>query len=178
MTEERENDQQIEHELDDLNGALQQRDADKIRACTMRVVARVRAAVGQRRSREERQLKILAERLQSLSTELNVARELATIDPLTQLYNRGAFDEQLARLGELGFFYGLPPVLMLLDIDHFKAINDRLGHPAGDQVLRQVADTLVRTFLRKQDFVCRYGGEEFGILVLETTEDGPRRASD
>ena len=54
---------------------------------------------------------------------------------------------------------------MMVDIDHFKSINDDFGHPTGDAVLRSVSDVLVRHFLRKEDFVARYGGEEFVVVV-------------
>jgi diguanylate cyclase (GGDEF)-like protein len=58
---------------------------------------------------------------------------------------------------------------MMIDMDHFKSINDRFGHQAGDAALQRVADTLVRNFLRKEDFVARYGGEEFTVVVPDTT---------
>jgi diguanylate cyclase (GGDEF)-like protein len=59
--------------------------------------------------------------------------------------------------------------LILADLDHFKSINDNYGHPAGDEVLRQVSHCLSRTFLRKHDFVSRYGGEEFAAVLIDTT---------
>jgi diguanylate cyclase (GGDEF)-like protein len=59
----------------------------------------------------------------------------------------------------------------MVDVDHFKAVNDKYGHPSGDIVLRAVADNLVRHFLRKEDFVTRYGGEEFAIVVRDSTLD-------
>ncbi len=58
---------------------------------------------------------------------------------------------------------------MMIDVDHFKRVNDTHGHPGGDAVLREVANSLLRTFLRKQDFVARFGGEEFAVLLIDTS---------
>jgi diguanylate cyclase len=59
--------------------------------------------------------------------------------------------------------------LLLIDIDRFKTINDTFGHPEGDAVLRRVADTMARIFLRRSDFVARYGGDELAVVLRETT---------
>ncbi len=95
-------------------------------------------------------------------------RTQATLDSLTNLYNRAAFDQEVEKVGALGLLLGSMPCLLLVDVDHFKAINDQYGHPAGDQVLKAVAENLVRHFLRKEDFVARYGGEEFAIVVRDS----------
>jgi diguanylate cyclase (GGDEF)-like protein len=94
-------------------------------------------------------------------------RERADRDRLTGLYNRQAFDSILA--AELARYqrYLHPFALLLLDVDHFKAINDRYGHPTGDAVLANVGRVLTRT-LREVDVAARYGGEEFAILLPET----------
>jgi diguanylate cyclase (GGDEF)-like protein len=84
--------------------------------------------------------------------------ELATHDPLTGLLNRNGLDEALNR--HFGIRPPRPLVLLQVDIDHFKRINDLHGHAAGDSVLRGVADTLAGQ-LRGADFVARLGGEEF-----------------
>jgi diguanylate cyclase (GGDEF)-like protein len=59
----------------------------------------------------------------------------------------------------------------MVDVDRFKDLNDRLGHPAGDSALRGLSDTLSRAFPRKSDFVARYGGEEFAVVLAEDGED-------
>ncbi len=81
-------------------------------------------------------------------------------DPLTGLYNRAFFLEQIAAMAELGASRGLGLAILMLDIDHFKRVNDTYGHNAGDAVLREVAAVL-RESTRNEDLVARYGGEEF-----------------
>jgi diguanylate cyclase (GGDEF)-like protein len=94
-------------------------------------------------------------------------RERADRDRLTGLYNRQAFDSILG--GEVARYqrYLHAFTLLLLDIDHFKSINDRYGHPTGDAVLTNVGRVITRT-LREVDVAARYGGEEFAILLPET----------
>jgi diguanylate cyclase (GGDEF)-like protein len=95
--------------------------------------------------------------------------KLATMDGLTGLFNRRHF-ETLARI-EWGRFqrYGRPLSLLALDVDEFKAINDRFGHDAGDLVLKTIADDC-SSMRRETDIVARFGGEEFVLLLPETNE--------
>ncbi|MFN7143037.1 MAG: GGDEF domain-containing protein [Myxococcota bacterium] len=103
--------------------------------------------------------------------------QLATIDPLTGLMNRGAFDQALDREFDRGVRYGRPLSLILLDLDHFKLVNDTWGHPVGDRVLAQVA-VAIRSCLRHVDVAARYGGEEFAVLLVETNAEGATIAAE
>jgi diguanylate cyclase (GGDEF)-like protein len=95
---------------------------------------------------------------------------LASRDRLTGLFNRGHFDRALGAAMESSARTGQPLSLAILDIDHFKQINDGHGHALGDRVLCQVAERLSRA-MRRTDMVARYGGEEFVILLPGTTPD-------
>jgi len=170
LGEDRQSDASIGQRLDKLSRAIETKDTTRICAQAQEVVDTVRGAMEVRRKRETDQVSALGERLRELREELSEARKKAEVDALTQLSNRAAFDEHLKHLASLGVLLGEAPWLMLVDLDHFKAVNDNYGHPAGDEVLRQVSRSLSRTFLRKQDFVSRYGGEEFAALLLDTTE--------
>lgn len=93
--------------------------------------------------------------------------ELAQHDALTGLKNRRIFDEHLTRLWQQASDEGRGLAVMLIDVDHFKAYNDRYGHQAGDQALRRVAQTLQALIDRPLDMLARYGGEEFAVLMYD-----------
>ena len=95
------------------------------------------------------------------------AIELAAMDPLTGLGNRRFFEKQLAEALERAAHGGRSVSLMMIDVDHFKQINDQYGHEAGDHVLRSLAQR-IKGVLRRTDPVCRYGGEEFLALLPDT----------
>lgn len=95
-------------------------------------------------------------------------KKLATIDALTELYNRRYFIEQADKEYLRAKRYDLSLSLISIDIDHFKKVNDNYGHPAGDKVLIEVSKLLKKS-LRETDVLARIGGEEFSILLPETT---------
>lgn len=127
----------------------------------------------------------LAERAreaEALRDALQEARRAAATDALTGLPNRRAFEEGLAEALAAPAAEEAPLCLLMFDIDHFKSVNDRHGHPAGDAVLRGVADVL-RGWARPQDRLARVGGEEFAAILPGTCRevagglaDGLRRA--
>lgn len=98
-------------------------------------------------------------------------------DPLTNLFNRRYFNEQLAIEFERANRSRTPVALQMVDIDHFKRINDRFGHDAGDRVLRMVSDILSQN-ARSGDIVCRWGGEEFLILMPGSNAAAAKRRAD
>lgn len=104
--------------------------------------------------------------------------ELAQHDGLTQTKNRRMFDEHLSYLWHLAIEHRHCVSLFLIDIDHFKAYNDRYGHQAGDQALRDVAQAL-RAFVRKPtDILARYGGEEFAVILYNADAGKAREIAD
>lgn len=134
----------------------------------MRAVNLISRIAEDRNRRHQQAFQEMTTRLQNLRGELDAARHEMELDPLTRLYNRKAFDEQLARVCELHKLSGQPTCLLMLDVDHFKTVNDSFGHPVGDLALKQLADCCLHAFPRKSDFVARYGGEEFAIILQET----------
>ncbi|MEA2484979.1 MAG: hypothetical protein QOD46_90, partial [Actinomycetota bacterium] len=103
-------------------------------------------------------------------------RHLAQHDPLTQLFNRRRFDEELARLLAHSKRYHAPAALFILDLDNFKQINDTRGHAAGDQALKTIGD-LLRANLRSSDIAARLGGDEFAILLAEGDANAAKRVA-
>jgi diguanylate cyclase (GGDEF)-like protein len=96
------------------------------------------------------------------------ARQLADLDALTNLHNRRYFHETLARECARAHRYDRKLALVIFDIDDFKAINDRIGHLAGDAVLAAVAERL-QSVVRSADIACRVGGDEFAVILPEST---------
>jgi diguanylate cyclase len=122
----------------------------------------------------------LRERNASLREAMVELEDLATRDPLTRLPNRRTAMQQLDRelsRNERRREGGDGLCIGLLDVDLFKRINDRYGHPAGDAVLRRIGDTL-NEVMRQGDFVARFGGEEFLIILPETGLEGGQRAAE
>jgi diguanylate cyclase (GGDEF)-like protein len=94
---------------------------------------------------------------------------LAAVDSLTGLFNKRHFDEVFGKEVSRADHAGQPLSLIVLDIDHFKRINDTFGHPAGDAVLKHVAD-VVKSQIRANDTLCRVGGEEFAVVLPQTPQ--------
>lgn len=114
-------------------------------------------------------------RLKHLTDEL---RRTAQRDGLTGLHNRGSFDQHLSREWQRSLRTGTPLSLVLLDVDHFKRYNDHYGHPAGDACLRAVAAALGGLARRPGDLAARVGGEEFAVLLPNTTPEGAREVAE
>jgi diguanylate cyclase (GGDEF)-like protein len=109
----------------------------------------------------------VAERTQALEAANAALGRLAHHDPLTGLLNRRGFDDHMASLVASAHRRLAPLSLLLLDIDHFKQVNDRFGHGAGDVVLQTIG-ALLRQRLREMDLVVRIGGEEFVVVLADT----------
>jgi two-component system, cell cycle response regulator len=112
--------------------------------------------------------------------ERHAARQLyesSMRDPLTDLYNRRFFDQRLREEYAFASRHQRPLSVILLDLDHFKQVNDSHGHPAGDEVLRNVA-RLIKRCVRQEDVACRLGGEEFGVIVRIDGREGARAVAE
>jgi two-component system cell cycle response regulator len=112
-----------------------------------------------------------------LRNNLDNSLELAVTDPLTGLHNRRYMFGQLEALNQRSMRGGAPVAALLLDIDHFKKINDSFGHDVGDEVLREFAVRLASN-VRAIDLPCRYGGEEFVAIMPDTTVDAAERIAE
>ena len=129
-----------------------------------------------RRSNTELEIRVkertaaLEQRAAELEAANRKIAELAYLDALTGVANRRRLDETLIREAERGKRMGIPITAILLDVDHFKAVNDDFGHAMGDKVLRTIARTVL-ALTRPYDLLARYGGEEFLVLLPDTTLD-------
>ena len=112
----------------------------------------------------------LANRTDALERRLDSLREQAARDPLTGLHNRRSLDALLARLLDEARLGGEDLGVLMIDVDHFKPLNDTLGHAAGDALLRDIG-WLIRSSLGGRDVAVRYGGDEFLVLLPGSTRD-------
>ncbi len=115
----------------------------------------------------------------SISRQMNIARltDAAAIDPLTGCYNRREFESQIKRSVADATRHKKALSVFMFDIDHFKAVNDTYGHPAGDKVLKEIA-ALVNHNMRQGDTLSRYGGEEFIAILPETDKQKAMELAD
>ena len=148
--------------LEELSSDARQ-DPQQLRLTLVRLAEEARLMT--RRSREMgHRIAHSSQQIEGLRTELEDARRDAETDALTGLSNRRAFDDRLRRLVSEAEAEGLPVAVILIDIDHFKLVNDRFGHPVGDALLRRTASTLT-ALLGERGRVARFGGEEFAIAL-------------
>ncbi|ABK42831.1 diguanylate cyclase [Magnetococcus marinus MC-1] len=146
-------------DLESLRGALVT-EAEALRSQTQSLATSL--------SESQAQLDLTRKQLQQVQDDLKKAKEESLTDPLTQVANRRALFQSLTRETARTRRYGEPLSLIIIDLDHFKKINDTYGHPVGDRVLKEVAGH-ARALLRDSDTLARYGGEEFVALLPETT---------
>ena len=126
-------------------------------------------------SRNISERKLVEQKLQEAN---GILQRLSTIDGLTGVSNRGAFDERLELEWKRSYRHSTSLSLIMFDIDDFKAYNDTYGHQGGDDCLKQVASVIQDTLGRSTDLLCRYGGEEFGVILPETNEEGAMRVGE
>ncbi|MDO7896662.1 GGDEF domain-containing protein [Pseudomonas citrulli] len=178
----RDMDIQIREQVDGLQSSVQQ--ADDLEGLKQVLENHLEGLLGtmdqHQKQREQRELEVsarlksLAERVALMEQDALIVREnleeqrlKALIDPLTGLPNRAAWSERLEKEVAEWQQHGNSLLLAMLDLDHFKRINDNYGHLAGDRVLKLIASVL-RKRLRGSDFIARFGGEEFVLLVPDT----------
>jgi diguanylate cyclase (GGDEF)-like protein len=110
------------------------------------------------------------ERMRSLEQENKELWDLSFKDPLTGLFNRRYMQQTAENLFSRAVRYREQLFILMIDIDHFKKVNDTHGHAVGDEVLKTIAAT-IQTFVRASDFVARYGGEEFIVFIVQSSAE-------
>ena len=140
-------------------------------ACLLREFTRSTSTLQLTVDASHRELGEIRRQLDQANGELKRAKELAHTDPLTGLSNRRALSELIVRDIARAHRTKEAFCVAILDIDHFKRVNDRYGHAAGDQALMHVA-FVAKSGVRETDAICRYGGEEFIILLPGAGADG------
>ncbi len=165
VIEDQEADRHMVEHIGGLRNASEASSAEDMKRALLTAVGGISQLLEDRKQRQQAHVETLGSKLKKVQEELGQARKEMVLDPLTKLYNRAALDMQVERVVGLSFFSGTAASLIMVDIDHFKLVNDTYGHRAGDAILQQFADRLVTIFLRKSDFIARYGGEEMMVLL-------------
>jgi diguanylate cyclase len=156
--------EQVRATSDRVRGLSQLDDIRELKKRVTEEASTLERAVEEKQKRDEQTMATLTQKVEVLQAHLSKAEEEASLDPLTKIPNRGTFDRSLAKQVASAKATKKPMSLAMLDIDHFKKINDTHGHPIGDRVILCVAQW-VSGALRHTDLVARYGGEEFGVIM-------------
>ena len=143
----------------------------KHRHAATSVPANIAEVFEEQREKYESQISELNQRMASLRKDLVTVQEELKRDALTDAYNRRGFDAAIQQSVNMRFILNMPITLLIIDIDNFKDINDQYGHAAGDEVLKLLGECLARSFIRKSDFIARYGGDEFAVILNDTSLD-------
>ncbi len=159
----------VQESLDTIECAVATGALPEIKAALDKSIRSVSETFAQQELAYEQQISELNDRMSNLRQDLVSVREEMKQDNLTQVFNRGAFDKAITQSLNTHFILKQPVVVVLLDVDHFKNINDQWGHSAGDEVLRSIGECLERSFIRKNDLVSRYGGDEFAVILTDTS---------
>ncbi len=164
-------------QLSSLSAALEANDPSVMPHMVMATLA---GTAQMKSSTQELQQQVMTSRLEigRLQVDLLRARDEAVLDPLTRVLNRRGFDAQLASLLKQPLVPESPHCLIMLDIDHFKKVNDTHGHVMGDRVIQALGDVLRSCVSDKAHAVARYGGEEFAILLPHCTLDYSMKLAD
>jgi len=120
----------------------------------------------------------LASSSRALVDAIDRLQDISIRDGLTGIYNRRHFDEVLLAEWKRSIRTDKPLSLLLIDVDHFKKLNDRYGHPEGDECLKKIAEQLTKILRRSSDTLARYGGEEFAAILPQTTKESAQLIAD
>ncbi len=161
-------DHATDEQMERAKNALKRMQTGSIKQEVLGAVLAIESALQTRREQQQEQYVSLATRLDRLGRQLEEARRESTTDPLTGLGNRKLFDMMAPRAVQMFSLGRQPVVLLMIDLDKLKLVNDMYGHQAGDMAIQTLANALGRVFLRQSDVLCRFGGDEFAAILHNT----------
>jgi diguanylate cyclase len=156
--------QEILQTTQKLTEISQLEDIRKMRSMLASEIQNLKETVRQRQSKEKEQNAILSRHVEALQNKLKRAVSRSLTDPLTGLYNRQGWDQEIHNACQTASIMSLPFATALIDIDNFKHINDDYGHQVGDLVLSKLGKALQESF-RSEDIIARYGGDEIAFIL-------------
>ncbi len=161
-------DEALDRQLQSLRFVVRNQPLETVQAHIQTTVQSISELLDEKHRSQDRQLEQMRLQIQAAREEiLNMRREMEE-DSLTGTHNRRALDKAIARFTDYATFVKEDLAVLIIDVDHLKAVNDVKGHQAGDAMLRAAGQTLIRAFPRKDDFVARYGGDEFCVILSRT----------
>ncbi|MFN0073757.1 MAG: GGDEF domain-containing protein [Chloroflexota bacterium] len=178
LTQDQDIDSKVVNQLDALRLAVETPSTEDLKKAVLGAVSTLSDLVEERKQRQDERMYQLGSKVSELSEELQEVRKESALDGLTKLFTRKPFEDYLTKAAYLRKVFGQPCCLLMIDLDHFKEINDAFGHPVGDKALKTVSDCLVRSFPRRSDFVSRFGGDEFAVILSGTTLNEAVRLAD
>lgn len=163
--QEQREDNEVKQSLDELKEAVESNSIEVLKSQSRKFIDCYVEKQFKKDKRRSMRMKSIQKNLKAVKRQLNDAVDAAQTDHLTGAYNRKAFDEQIHQSYRLAPASNQDLCLILVDIDHFKKINDSYGHPIGDFVLKELVRILKSHFSAEGELVARVGGEEFAILL-------------
>lgn len=167
LVTEKSQDEVIEQNLGQLREAVESNSIDDLKKKSREFINFYIEHQSIKDERRSKRMTSIRKNLTSVKKQLLEANQSMRLDHLTQAYNRKSFEEQSSKYHQLYQISKTPVSLLMLDIDHFKKVNDTYGHDVGDFVLKECVTLLKEFFQRPEDFVARLGGEEFAVLLPE-----------
>ncbi len=158
----------VHRNLEQLKEAVESDSIDELRMKSREFIDFYVAHHSKREEQRSKRMKGIKKNLDVMKKQLVEADRGLKVDHLTQAFNRRSFDEHLKQEASVHKISKAPCTLIMLDIDHFKKINDTYGHDIGDFVLKECVRWLHASFGRENDFVARVGGEEFAVIMSDT----------
>ncbi|MGE3909464.1 MAG: GGDEF domain-containing protein [Chloroflexota bacterium] len=168
LVEDQDADRRVGDQVGRLRTATETTSLDLLKREVLTVADLLSRLVEDRGQRVRSQILELDLKIATLSEELHEVRHESSLDGLTRVFNRNAFDKTFLRLHRIGALSAQPSCVLMTDLDNLKQINDVFGHRSGDEALRIFADYLVRSFPRRSDFIARYGGDELVVIMPQT----------
>ena len=155
-------------QMERARNALKRMQTGSIKQEVLGAVTAIEGALQSRRDQQQEQYVSLATKLDRLGRQLEEARRESTTDALTGIGNRKLFDTMAPRAVQMYSLGRQPVVLLMIDLDKLKLVNDMYGHQAGDAAIATLGRALAKVFLRQSDVLCRYGGDEFAVILHNT----------
>lgn len=162
---EKDNETVIRSNLNQLREAVESNSIDTLRTKSREFIDFYVEFQSRKDERRSQRMNSIRKNLSNVKKQLTEATQTLKMDHLTGAANRRSFDEQAKRYAQMADISGSPLTMIMLDIDHFKKINDSYGHDIGDFVLKECVHLLKEVFQRNEDLVARLGGEEFCVVL-------------